>query len=115
MGKKIAIDFGTSNTTIALWNETLGKEELMKIEGMARKYKNPSDHNASEIYCIPSIINFDGNTLLAGQEVFDRGKEFSHATFRDIKRYIMKRKPLPRDIGGKKISFYDSGEHFYQK
>ena len=112
MGKKIAIDFGTSNTTIALWNETLEKEELMKIDGMARKYKNPSEHAAPDMYCIPSIINFDGNNILAGQEVFDRGKEFSHATFRDIKRYIMKRKPLPRDVGGKKISFYDSGEYF---
>ena len=98
MGKKLAIDFGNSNTTVAVWNESLEREELIKIQDITRRYKNPKGHSDSGTYCIPSIINFEGNNVLIGQEVFYRGKEFHQGTFRDIKRYIMKRKSLPKDM-----------------
>jgi len=112
MGKKLAIDFGNSNTTVAVWNESLEREELIKIQDITRRYKNPKGHSDSGTYCIPSIINFEGNNVLIGQEVFYRGKEFHQGTFRDIKRYIMKRKSLPKDIGGSRLSFYEAGEKF---
>lgn len=116
MGKKIAIDFGTSNTVVSVWNENLEKAEIIKFSSISRRYRNPEGHDYFETYSIPSIINFDKNKILVGQDVFNRGKEFSEGTFRDIKRYIINRKPLPKSVGqNKKINYYEAGEFFIRE
>ena len=116
MGKKIAIDFGTSNTTVAYWNETLSMAEIIEFDGISRKYRNPEKHDDIVTFCIPSVINFHKKHILIGQEVFNKGKEMDKGTFKDIKRYIMKRKDLSRDTGkGKKVSFYEAGEAFLKE
>jgi len=115
MKRKIAVDFGTSNTTVSYWNETLEKAEVIKMENISRRYRNPETHEYFDTYCIPSVINFDSGSILTGQEVFNRGKEFHSGTFRDIKRYIMRRKSLPKNVEGRQISFYEAGETFLRE
>ncbi|MEG4999263.1 Hsp70 family protein [Microcoleus sp. B4-D4] len=82
----IAIDFGTSNTVVARWNQAIQQPETLKLPGLsAISAQNPP--------LIPSLLYVEDaaqNKIILGQQVRDRGLDLSGDSrfFRNFKRGI---------------------------
>ncbi|MBE9095281.1 Hsp70 family protein [Tychonema sp. LEGE 07203] len=82
----IAIDFGTSNTVAARWNQAIQQPETLKLPGLsAISAQNPP--------LIPSLLYVEDaaqNKVILGQQVRDRGLDLSGDSrfFRNFKRGI---------------------------
>ncbi|MEG4490776.1 Hsp70 family protein [Microcoleus sp. D3_18_C4] len=82
----IAIDFGTSNTVVARWNQVLQQPETLKLPGLsAISAQNPP--------LIPSLLYVEDaaqSKVILGQQVRDKGLDLSGDSrfFRNFKRGI---------------------------
>jgi molecular chaperone DnaK (HSP70) len=82
----IAIDFGTSNTVVARWNQALQQPETLKLPGLsAISVQNPP--------LIPSLLYVEDaaqSKVILGQQVRDKGLDLSGDSrfFRNFKRGI---------------------------
>ncbi|MGL4376208.1 MAG: Hsp70 family protein, partial [Microcoleaceae cyanobacterium] len=82
----IAIDFGTSNTVIARWNQATQQPETLKLPSLSViSGQNPP--------LIPSLVyveNGNQGTISLGQQVRDKGLDLNTNTrfFRNFKRGI---------------------------
>jgi molecular chaperone DnaK (HSP70) len=105
----MAIDFGTSNTVIATWNETSRSSATIHIPDYGRFIQQGEE----QISLIPSLINYgkDG-TRWIGQQVRQRGNYHARNTFRWMKRYITHRSPAFRQINDKRITQQQAGKDF---
>lgn len=108
---KIAVDFGTSNTVVSYWNETIKSPEIVKFERISRSHKIKLNNEYKTIYLIPSIIFF-GRGYLLGESVFEKNLENHFHTFKWIKRYIIYNQSLFRKINSTNISYFDAGFTF---
>lgn len=100
---KLAIDFGNSNTVLALWNEALQTAETISLP----EFSDGSD------FLIPSLIHYesDGNQLI-GNQIISRNLLSSPHTFRWMKRYISLRSPYQIQIGNMRINAQQAAEDF---
>ncbi len=112
MGQKLAIDFGTTNSVVARWNEAARTAEVLSLSGL-------SAHNLSGVPSIvPSLLYVhDGNTaqVTLGQAVRDQELDLqkNNRLFRNFKRGIVATPvPEPRLIDGKLWSDRDAGKCF---
>lgn len=109
-----AIDFGTSNTTIARWNMATGKAELVKLAGLSQQFSSLPP-------LIPSLIYVEDaaqEKILAGQTVRDRGLDLAtdFRFFRNFKRGIgTEIQGFLPELDGQKISFEQIGEWFLRE
>ncbi|HEY9771442.1 MAG TPA: Hsp70 family protein [Coleofasciculaceae cyanobacterium] len=109
-----AIDFGTSNTTIARWNMATGKAELVKLPGLSQEFSSLPP-------LIPSLIYVEDAALekiMAGQTVRDRGLDLKSDLrfFRNFKRGIgTEIQGFLPELDGQKISFEQIGEWFLRE
>lgn len=107
----IAIDFGTSNTVVARWNQALQQPETLKLPGLsAISAQNPP--------LIPSLLyveNANQSQVILGQQVRDKGLDLSTDSrfFRNFKRGIgtLVRGFLP-EIDGQIVTFEQVGEWY---
>ena len=102
MANKAAIDFGNSNTVIAVWDEKTENAEVLPIPALC----------APGSFLIPSRIAYepDGRFFIGGQiETFasSAAKEF-----RWMKRYINLRSPYSLRIGDSRIDAGQAAEDF---
>src|SRR5262245_6147549 len=99
MAGRLAIDFGTSNTVVALWDEAAG-------EGVPLALPEVGDAGI-----VPSLIHYaaDGTRWL-GQQVRRRGLLDSPRTFRWMKRYVAQHSPLRVRLDGEDISPARAGQ-----
>ena len=83
MANKAAIDFGNSNTVIAVWNEDEQKAEILPLPALC----------ASGSFLIPSRIAYepDGRFYIGGQ--IEEAASPEAKEFRWMKRYIGLRSP----------------------
>ncbi|NJK69775.1 MAG: Hsp70 family protein [Microcoleus sp. CSU_2_2] len=110
----IAIDFGTSNTVVARWNQALQRPETLKLPGLsAISAQNPP--------LIPSLLyveNANQSQVILGQQVRDKGLDLSTDSrfFRNFKRGIgtSVRGFLP-EIDGRVITFERVGQWFLEQ
>jgi len=100
---KLAIDFGNSNTVLALWNahskmaETIGLPEFSDAAG----------------FLIPSLIHYQSNgKMLVGHQIIAQKLLSSPQTFRWMKRYISLRSPYQIQVGDFKINVQKASEDF---
>lgn len=113
MGEKIVIDFGTSNTIIARFKEAIGAPEILRFENISKYYSySVSPDSLLQTYFIPSLIYFNKDTSIVGNEVLTKGLANHRHTFKWIKRYITKHQPMTKRINGKAISYFEAGERF---
>ncbi len=113
MSVLFSIDFGTSNTRAALWDETERIARQMFIPDICMtSLQKLTDEEVLEVPFIPSLICYEGNRVWIGKQVFDRGLSGSNATFRWMKRYIANRLELPRKIGKRSIRYSDAGRDY---
>lgn len=113
MAGRLAIDFGTSNTLLALWDGDAEDGVPVHVPEYGRPFRYRQGDRAEQISVIPSIIHYasDGRRWL-GQQVIDRGLYDSPQTFRWMKRYISQRNPGKVRIGSREVSHFDAGRAF---
>lgn len=115
MTHKFAIDFGTTNSVIARWNETMNAVDLISIPELSA---GPAGDPAS---IVPSLVYVqDGQTgrLAAGQAVRDQGldRRKDNRLFRNFKRALVA-SPTPdaRLIDGALWADRDAGRSFLSR
>ncbi len=113
---RLAIDFGTSNTRVALWDAGIGQARTLTIPDVSQvmRYRDSTD-TIIEVPSVPSLIHYSSNQVWIGKQVRDQGRLEAPATFRWMKRYISHRLELPRNIYGRSITFSESGAEFLSR
>ncbi|MBF0587064.1 Hsp70 family protein [Prosthecochloris sp. N3] len=102
----LALDFGTTNTVIARWNETLQETDIPDLAGLTRTCPLPGGSATS---VIPSLIHIaPGGERLIGAQVEDAGLSSHPATFRWLKMDLLR-------SGGANRSRRVSGELLYPR
>ncbi len=109
MPGRLAVDFGTSNTVVALWDETLKQGVPLHIPEFGRIQQQGGE----TISLIPSLIHYaPENRTWIGNQIAQRGLLQSPRTFRWMKRYISHRSPNKVKLDGREITPYIAGQDF---
>jgi molecular chaperone DnaK len=110
---RLAIDFGTSNTRAAVWDELLGQAKPLLIPdvSLTARYEG-SDNQVVEVPYVPSLVSYAGKQLWIGKQVKDRGLADAAGTFRWMKRYISNRLEIPRRVDDRSIKVSEAGADF---
>ncbi len=112
--KRLAIDFGTSNTVVARFDEDSGRAQSLEVPGISRalSHRDRPDSKARTLHLVPSVIHYAESATFIGEQVISRGLSEHRHTFRWMKRSIAmgasKHRRTPQ--GHKKPS--DAGEDF---
>lgn len=107
---RLAVDFGTSNTMVALWDEESQEGVPLFVPDYGRSYEPAG---ADPVFVIPSVIHYaeDGRTWI-GSQVLEQGLYESPRTFRWMKRYISNRRVIKARVGGRELSHLEAGKDF---
>lgn len=108
MTGKVGLDFGTSNTVVAVWNGFEG--EAYHLPDYGRFYA--PDPHLSPTPNIPSLIHYDAQRQWIGNQVLQQNLYKSPRTFRWMKRYIAQRSQRALQLNGRTISAADAGRDF---
>jgi molecular chaperone DnaK (HSP70) len=115
MGHKLAIDFGTTNSVVARWNEDQRTTEVVSLPGL-------SALNLDGVPpIVPSLVYVhDAQTghITMGQAVRDQELDLqkTNRLFRNFKRGVVATPaPEPRLIDGKMWGDKDAGEQFLRR
>ena len=121
MPGRVGIDFGTSNTVLAVWDEDRHEGVPLHLADYGRQihYRvvaRSGDHaptGGEQISVIPSLIHYapDQRRWL-GKQVLSQDLYDSPRTFRWMKRYIARRSPVKIRIDGREISHQEAGKDF---
>jgi molecular chaperone DnaK len=114
---KIGIDFGTGNTVLARYNETLQRAETLRIEGVSTemRYRLRPDADEQSVAVIPSLIHYGEQETLLGDQVLSRGLSEHPHTFRWMKRYIAQGGARVRNTPQGHKSPVQAGEDFLRR
>jgi molecular chaperone DnaK len=109
MSGRVAVDFGTSNTVIAVW-DPIRKEGLpLHIP----EYGRILFQGQEQISVVPSLIHYaQDRRRWIGEQVTARGLYHSRRTFRWMKRYISQRSPLRVQLEDQEITPFLAGKDF---
>lgn len=90
---KIAVDFGTGNTVLARFNETLERAETIEVPGITSvmRYRLHATDNERVVHVVPSLIHYSDTETLIGDQVLSRGLAEHGDTIRWMKRGIAQR------------------------
>src|SRR5688572_6177147 len=115
MPGRLAVDFGTSNTVLAVWDDARqeGVPLALPHVGKVVSYRSGGNEPPERISVIPSLIHYeaDGREWV-GQQVIKQNLAQATGTFRWMKRYISNRSPRRVRIHGRDLSFDDAGRDF---
>jgi molecular chaperone DnaK (HSP70) len=111
---RLGVDFGTSNTVLAIWHADQGEAQTLHVPDYGKEINyRRHDGSAEKISIIPSLIHYAaGNRRWIGQQVIAEGLYDSARTFRWMKRYICRRSPVAMHFEGRNISHYDAARDF---
>ncbi len=109
MAGRLAIDFGTSNTVVAVWDEDKQDGVPFHIPDYGRFHQ----YGDEPFSVVPSLIHYaaDKRRWIGGQ-IEEQGLYDSQRTFRWMKRYISNRSPVNQRIDGTMISHFQAGKDF---
>jgi molecular chaperone DnaK (HSP70) len=112
MPGRLAVDFGTSNTVVAVWDEVRSEGVTLYVPDYGvRLY--PHGEAGEPVALVPSLIHYaDADRRWLGQQVQQHHLHDSEATFKWMKRYIAHRHPLKRRLHGAEVSHADAGRDF---
>lgn len=109
MPGRLAIDFGTSNTVLAVWDESQQQGKTLHIPDYAQIFQQGDE----QISIIPSLIHYteDGRRWI-GSQVLLRNLNQNNHTLRWMKRYLLNRSPIKITIGNQVITHAQAGKDF---
>jgi len=109
MAGRFAIDFGTSNTILALWDESLQEARSYHLAEFGKLIGQASE----SVSIIPSLIHYSPNgQKWIGQQIHEKNLYSSPFTMRWMKRYISTRSPLKVSNGQQEITPSLAGQDF---
>ena len=109
MNGRLAIDFGTSTTLLAMWDDAQRQARILPAPEYGRLYAAPG----GDVSAIPSLIHYAADRRQwVGEQVAQLGLSESARTFRWMKRYIANRSPVTRRIDDRDISHAQAGADF---
>jgi molecular chaperone DnaK (HSP70) len=114
MAGRLAVDFGTSNTVLAVWDDTRHEGVPLHLAEFGRHitYRR-GDEVGEHIAIIPSLIHYTADKRRwLGVQVLSHHVYDSERTFRWMKRYIARRSPVKMRLDGREISHADAGRDF---
>jgi molecular chaperone DnaK (HSP70) len=114
MAGRLAIDFGTSNTVVAVWDSERHEGVPLHLAEYGRQFRYRGGDQAEEpISVIPSIIHYapDKRRWL-GKQVLKHDLVDSERTVRWMKRYISRRTPIKLRLNGREVSYQEAGHDF---
>jgi molecular chaperone DnaK (HSP70) len=113
VSSRLAIDFGTSNTRVAVWDTSQGEAVSLSIPEISVTPEHTTPRGATgNTSFIPSLISYQGSRSWIGKQVLDRGLLAASGTFRWMKRFIASRLDLPRKIDGRSIRYSEAGKDY---
>jgi molecular chaperone DnaK len=114
MPGRVGIDFGTSNTVVAVWDENRQEGVPLHIPDYGKQvHYRHGDKAVEEISVVPSLIHYAAdNRRWLGKQVQARNLYESPRTFRWMKRYIARRSPVKVNLDGRQISHLQAGRDF---
>lgn len=114
---KMAVDFGTSNTVAAFWNEDAGDVELLRVPDVTLDFRFRNNGIVENIPYVPSLIHYESlEKSFVGYQVIERKLENSPGAFRWIKPFVQKGLQLRRPAGdGASVDFQRAGRDFLDK
>jgi molecular chaperone DnaK (HSP70) len=107
----IALDFGTCNTVIARWNDTLETVEYIRLDSLTRTftYRIPGTGTDKKAYVVPSLIHYgEEDSYRIGEQVHAAGLTAEKGSFRWVKLDMLQGNRKSRRINGKMISYTDA-------
>ena len=109
MTGRLAIDFGTSNSVAALWDDARQEALPLHIPDYGRILQQGSE----QISVVPSLIHYvSAQQRWLGEQVIQRGLYHHNHTMRWMKRYILNRSPIQLRLGEQSISQFQAGKDF---
>jgi len=95
MPGRLAVDFGTSNTVVAVWDEARKEGVPLHVPDYGRF----SQHGEETISVVPSLIHYaPDQRRWIGNQVLSQNLAKAAGTFRWLKRYIANRSPVKQQI-----------------
>lgn len=109
MAGRLGIDFGTSNTVVAAWDDVSQQAEAVRIPDYGRLFV----HGGLQVPVVPSLIHYadDGRRRL-GDQVLAGNLYDATGTFRWMKRYIANRSPVTVRAAGRRVGHAEAGRDF---
>lgn len=110
MPGRLAVDFGTSNTVLALWDAA--RQQASTYAPATYRCLYPQGEGSTAV--VPSLIHYGADRRQwLGQQVLQRNLLKHPHTLRWAKRYIGRGGAGPgRSIGGRQVSFHQAGQDF---
>ncbi len=109
MTGRLAVDFGTSNSVVAVWDETRKEGMPLHIPDYGRLILQGQE----QISVVPSLIHYTADDRRwIGNQVLQRNLYQSPQTLRWMKRYIINRSPIKLNFKGKTITHQQAGKDF---
>ncbi|MBV9468157.1 MAG: Hsp70 family protein [Abitibacteriaceae bacterium] len=109
MPGRLAVDFGTSNTVVAVWDETRREGTPLYVPDYGRWYQQDEE----QVSVVPSVIHYAADRRRwVGAQVLQHNLYHSERTLRWMKRYIANRSPVKVRFDGRVLSHSDAGRDF---
>jgi molecular chaperone DnaK (HSP70) len=109
MSGRLGIDFGTSNTVLALWDPATNQGVPLHIPDYGQSW----EQGGERVTVVPSLVHYaEDGRIWIGDQVLQRGLQKSPRTMRWMKRYISQRSPIRIHLDGREITPYQAGQDF---
>jgi molecular chaperone DnaK len=113
MPGRLGVDFGTSNTVVAVWDGARKEGVPLHVPDYGRLVQYRRGETAESLSLVPSLIHYaPGGARWLGNQVLQRDLAHSERTFRWMKRYVANRSPARVRLDGREVSHFDAGRDF---